>query len=587
MMGSSVPDAPLRETLRRYYVFLRPYRFRAVLTIVMTILAGWTESVIPLLLKPFADSMIRSERTEVIPYLSYIPILIIVFSLAQSGFKFAGNYLGTWVGRRIANDLKARLFEKLMRNEAAFFDQSTSGTVLLRFNSDADSASDGVIGNINMICQRLFISVGLIVVLIYLSRILALVAIVALVLAVLPLVTIRRHIRKIIHEGVQVGASISTSYYEAFSGSRTVMAYNLYDQQNEKLAATLARVFRLSVKMVQRVGFMSLFMHLAIAIGLAATVWLQSYLIRHNLITFGDFVAFIAALMMLYTPIKALGNNFTAVQSSFQAIVRVMETLDRQPAIVNRPDAKVLSGVRRAIRYDGVGFAYESDRPVLKNVNLEIHPGQTVAFVGSSGGGKTTLVNLLPRFYDVTAGSVSIDGTDVRDLDLDSLRSRIAVVFQDNFLFGGSIRENILLGKQDASAGELDRAVRAACLDEFIASLESGLDTIVGERGVMLSGGQKQRVAIARAFIKDAPMIILDEATSALDNQSEGVVQQAIENLMCNKTVLVVAHRLSTVINADHIVVLQDGEIVESGRHQELFARPDGVYASLYRTQLA
>ncbi len=577
--------APLFETLRRFFVFVRPYRFRTVLAVTMTTLAGLTESAIPLLLKPFTDG-VSLTGDNAPPYFAYIPLFIILVTVGQSSFKFAGIYFSTWVGKRIANSLKARLFEKLMRNEPAFFDKSTSGTVLLRYNSDADLASEGLINNINMLIHRTFMSVGLICVLLYLSRILALVAIAALVLAVLPLVTVRKRIRAIIRESIQFGASVSTNYNEAFGGSRTITSYNLYDRQGERLSSSLAALFRLSIKMVQRVGFMSLFMHLAVALGLAATVWLQGYMIRNNLITFGDFVAFVASLIMLYTPVKAIGNNYASVQHSLQAIVRILETLQRESSIVNRPDARLLAGVERGIRYDRVSFEYEPDKPVLKNLSLDIAPGQSVAFVGNSGGGKTTLVSLLPRFYDVKSGSVAIDGVDVRDLDLDSLRANIAIVFQDNFLFGGSIRDNIMLGKLDATAGEVERAVRAACLEEFIASLEKGLDTLIGERGVMLSGGQKQRVAIARAFLKDAPVVILDEATSALDNQSETVVQRAIENLMQNKTVLIIAHRLSTVINADRIVVLKDGEMVESGRHAELLARPNGFYASLYRTQL-
>jgi subfamily B ATP-binding cassette protein MsbA len=260
--------------------------------------------------------------------------------------------------------------------------------------------------------------------------------------------------------------------------------------------------------------------------------------------------------------------------------------LENIPEIQNKLNAKVLDTVGKGISYKDVCFEYVKGRPVLKKVNLDIQKGQTVAFVGNSGGGKTTFVNLLPRFYDVTDGSISIDGTDVRDLDLASLRDKIAVVFQDNILFNGTIRKNILLGKKDATDEEIHQAVKNACLDEFITTLPKGLDTEIGERGILLSGGQRQRIAIARAFIKDAPIVILDEATSALDNKSEQIVQQAIYNLMEDRTVFIVAHRLSTVRNADKIVVINDGEIVESGSHDELVAREDSVYASLYRTQL-
>lgn len=289
---------------------------------------------------------------------------------------------------------------------------------------------------------------------------------------------------------------------------------------------------------------------------------------------------------MLYNPIKSIGNNYNNVQMSLLAMERIFGQLERIPAIHNCEEPIKLEEIKEKIEYKGVSFAYLRNKPVLKDINLLIKVGQTVAFVGNSGGGKTTLVNLLPRFYDVNSGSIQIDGIDIRQYDLNSLRDQIAVVFQDNFLFDGSIRDNILLGKENATEQEINYAIKSACLDEFVSSLERGLDTQIGERGVLLSGGQKQRIAIARAFIKNAPIVILDEATSALDNKSEAVVQQAIDNLMKDRTVLIIAHRLSTVRNADRIVVVNYGEIVEEGTHDELIAKEDGVYSSLYRSQI-
>ena len=271
---------------------------------------------------------------------------------------------------------------------------------------------------------------------------------------------------------------------------------------------------------------------------------------------------------------------------ALMAMERVFGVLERTPEIVNCEAPKLLPTPKDCIEYKDVCFSYVKGKTVLDHINLKIKIGETIAFVGNSGGGKTTLVNLLPRFYDVTGGKVMIDGVDIRELDIDSLRDKIAIVFQDNFLFGGTIRDNILLGKEDASGEEIANAVKCACLDEFINTLDKGLDTEIGERGVLLSGGQKQRIAIARAFIKNAPIVILDEATSALDNKSEAIVQQAIENLMADRTVFIIAHRLSTVRNADKIVVVNYGKIAEIGTHEELIDRPNGIYASLYHTQL-
>jgi subfamily B ATP-binding cassette protein MsbA len=282
---------------------------------------------------------------------------------------------------------------------------------------------------------------------------------------------------------------------------------------------------------------------------------------------------------------KGLGSNYNSVLMSFLAIERVFEVLDAVPAIVNRPNAVEMPATHKRIEFNNVSFEYVKDVPVLKNVNLTVNHGEIIALVGNSGGGKSTLVSLLPRFYDVTGGAITVDGTDIRDFTLASLRENIAVVFQDNFLFAGTIRENILIGNQNATPDQVENAVKMACLDDFVATLADGLDTQIGERGILLSGGQKQRVAIARAFLKNAPILILDEATSALDNKSEAVVQKAIENLMQDKTVFVIAHRLSTIRNASKIIVVNHGEIVESGTHEELLQLENGAYKTLHDMQ--
>ena len=308
-------------------------------------------------------------------------------------------------------------------------------------------------------------------------------------------------------------------------------------------------------------------------------------MILTNKITSGNFVSFITALILLYTPVKNIGNNLNAVQFSFFAIETIFDQLEAKPSICDKDDAIELKSSNLNIAFNDVCFEYVENVPVLKNINLNVKKGQTIAFVGNSGGGKTTMVNLLPRFYDIKSGSITIDGVDIRDYTLHSLRENIAVVFQDNFLFSGTIKENILLGKENATDEEIWNAVNMAYLTEFVNSLEKGLDTEIGERGILLSGGQKQRVAIARAFLKDAPIIILDEATSALDNKAEAIVQKAIDNLMKDKTVFVIAHRLSTIQNADMIVVINQGEIVERGSHEELLSIEDGAYKALYEMQ--
>ncbi|MCC8189910.1 MAG: ABC transporter ATP-binding protein/permease [Planctomycetes bacterium] len=582
-------DRPLLPDVRRFFGFVRPYWVRAVLGLLAAVAVGMLEGVIPYLLKLYMDGLIGSGTLDLRWLgdrdIAFFPFLIVVFALVQSLFSYAANYLITWSGKRIGNDVKIVLFDHLLHADPAVFDKTASGQILLRYGSDADAATEGLLSNAKTLITRVVTSVFLVGLLFYISWILALVAMCALMLTVIPLNRVRKRVKSYLKDMAASGALVTTNYNEVVMGNRVIASYNLYSFCRERLRRTLSTLFRLNVKMAQRTSMLSLVMHFATSVGIAACVGLQGYLIVSGRITIGDFVAFITALLALYTPLKKIGNNFSTVQSCTLAIQRIMEVLDRKPTIVSPAGARTISGLSQGIHYQNVDFAYEPGRPVLRNITLEIPVGESIAFVGPSGGGKTTLATLLPRFYDVDAGSITIDGVDIRALDLTSLRDCIAIVFQDNFLFGGTIRENILLGKRDASDEEIAKAVKAACLDEFVESLADGLDTQVGERGTLLSGGQKQRLAIARAFIKDAPIVILDEATSALDTKSEAVVQQAIENLMVNKTVLIIAHRLSTVMNADRIVVLRDGEIVESGTHRDLMARGK-IYASLYQTQL-
>ena len=565
--------------------YVRPYKVRALLAIFVTLPIGMMDTAIPWALKNYIDSL--SSGVNNFKFAAFMPVLIIVFSFLQSAFTYLATYLNAWVGVKISNGLKYDLFKKLMRFEADFFDKNVSGTIQARFNLDVDAACAGLLNNLKMFSMRIFNSLSLIVALFVISWRLAIVAIIVLLVALYPLTTIRKRIQDIVNATVGSGAAIATYYIETFAGNRVIMSYNLYSYQLKRFIEALTYAFKLSIKMTQRSGMLSPIMHLVIGVGIAVIIWCGSYLISHNHLTVGGFTAFITSVIMLYQPIKSLGNDVNAVQMSVMAIERVFKLLREIPKIINKPNAITIDAVKKGIEYKDVTFEYTKDKPVLKRVNLKINVGETVAFVGNSGGGKTTMVSLLSRFYDVTSGKIMVDGKDIRNIDLDSLRNKIAIVFQDNFLFQGSIKDNILLGNENATKEEINQAVKSACLDEFISSLDKGLDTQIGERGVLLSGGQKQRVAIARAFIKNAPIVVLDEATSALDNKSEAVVQRAIDNLMKDRTVLVIAHRLSTVRNADKIVVVNYGEIAEIGTHNELINKKDGIYAALYNAQLS
>ncbi|MCR4555306.1 MAG: ABC transporter ATP-binding protein/permease [Alphaproteobacteria bacterium] len=566
------------------YPYIKPYWVRALLAILVTVPVGSLEAVIPWAMKTYIDSITHGNVSTLT---KIMPLLIIGFTLLQSSFTYLATYMNAWVGAKISNGLKFDLFKKLMRCDAEFFDQSVSGTIQMRFNNDVDAACSGLLNNLKMFSTRIFTSLSYITAMLVISWQLAIVAIIVLLIALCPLTTIRKRISDLSGKSVMAGGAITSQYIESFNGNRIISSYNLYSYQEKKFTSVLSETFKIMIKMVQRTGILSPIMHFVVGCGIALVIFTGNYLIGEGMLTAGGFAAFTASVIMLYQPIKSMGNDLNAVQLSFLAMERVFSLLRTDPKIRNKSQAKVLKKISDGIEYKDVCFEYVKDRPVLKHINLQIKLGETVAFVGNSGGGKTTLVNLLSRFYDVTGGSIEVDGKDIRDLNLDSLRDKISVVFQDNFLFNGTIRENILLGKEDATEQELQSAVKSACLDEFIGELKKGLDTKIGERGVLLSGGQKQRVAIARAFIKNAPIVILDEATSALDNKSEAIVQKAIDNLMQDKTVLVIAHRLSTVRNADKIAVVNYGEIVEIGTHKQLIRKKNGIYSSLYNTQLS
>ena len=567
----------------KIYPYVKPYTFRALIAVLITIPIGSMDAVIAWSLKPYMDIVMVEKNTS---STAYIPLLIIIFSVLQSLLNYTATYLNTWVGRKIANDVKIDLFTKLMHFDPIYFDKSNSGDILFRFNNNVDMACNGLLSNLKLFTTRVFSSLSLIGVLFYNSWQLAIVAVLILIGALYPLTTLRRKLKALFDKNIFSSAAVMTHFNETYSGHRIISSYNLYDYQLNRFKNTLRSLFKLGIKMIQRTGMLSPIMHFVVSLGIAAVIWLGSYLIVTHQITAGNFVSFITALIMLYNPIKSIGNNYNSVQLSLLAMENVFKLMESTPKISNRPSAAKINGINKNIEYKNVCFEYDTNKPILKNINIEIPVGKTIALVGNSGGGKTTFVNLLPRFYDVKSGSICIDGKDLRDIELNSLRDQISIVFQDNFLFAGTIRDNILLGKANATPQEVEQAVKGACLDEFIKSLDKGLDTDIGERGALLSGGQKQRIAIARAFLKNAPIVILDEATSALDNKSEAVVQEAINNLMQNRTVFVIAHRLSTVRNADKILVLNYGEIVESGTHQELLEKENGIYASLYKTQL-
>ena len=569
------------QNYRKMWPYVKPYRTRAILAVLVTIPIGSFDALTAWVLKPYMDTVLVEKQAAAV---TFMPLLIVVASAFQSICNYTAAYLNTWVGQKITMALKMVLYRKLLRKEASFFDHTSSGGVLLQFNTCAEMACSGLLANIKQFTTRFFSSISLIFVLFLNSWQLSVIALIFMFGALYPLTTVRKKIKELMNRQIGGLSALTTHYNETFSGNRIIASYNLHENEEKRFFADLKDLFRLQMKMVQKTGLLSPLIHFIVSLGIAGAIWLGSYLIVTGQISSGNFVSFIAALLMLYTPIKGIGNSFTAVQMSFLMMDQVFDTLESVPSVRNAEHPVSLPRVHRNIEYKNVTFEYLPGKPVLKGVSATIEIGKMYAFVGNSGGGKTTFVNLLPRFYDITGGELLIDGIPVKDIDLKDLRNNIAIVFQDNFLFSGTIRENILLWKTDYKEEDLKNAVKNACLEDFVNSLDAGLDTQIGERGVLLSGGQKQRVAIARAFMKNAPIVILDEATSALDNKSEAIVQEAIDNLMKDRTVLVIAHRLSTVKNADKIFVINEGRIVESGSHEELLALK-GEYDALYEMQ--
>ena len=573
------------ETINNYikiFPFIKPYLGRAMVALGLAIPIGCLDAVIALSLKPYMD-IVMVEKTAQSPW--YIPILIVAFTSVQGLLNYASTYTNDWVTMKVTNDLKKALYNKLMHKSSTYFDTKTSGDSLKRFNNDADTACNGLLGSIRMIVSRIFSSVSLIGVLIYNSWQLSIIAICMLGLAIIPLSKVKNRIKSVTNKSESENAVVITSYNEAYNGSKVIKAYNLYNIQNSKFTKQLDNLFRLRIKITQRTGSISPLMHVIVSVGIGLAIGYGSHLIQTGTISSGNFVSFITALIMLYTPVKGLGGNVKGMQTAMLALERVMKNLDAKPYIVDKPDALTFAGLKNNIVFDDVSFEYKKGVPVLKNISFTVNKGETMALVGNSGGGKSTIVNLIPRFYKIKQGKIKIDGIDIADYKIESLRNNISIVLQDNFLFAGTIKENILMGKPEATEEEVNAAIKNACLEEFISTLDDGIETYIGERGVLLSGGQKQRIAIARAFIKNAPIVILDEATSALDNRSEAIVQQAIDNLMKDKTVFVIAHRLSTIKNADRIAVINEGQLVEFGNHDELMKINNGQYKKLYEMQ--
>ena len=582
--------------LSRIFPYIKPYMFRIICGFLVAIPLGLLDGVTAFALKPYLDYVVGKqdwafhllghEFTLTWQLFAFIiPFGVILFAAFQGVLRYLNDYISAWTSQRITNDVKMDLFHMLIYMDPQFFDENPSGIVISRYMNDPQTASSGIVDQIKTITTSLFGALGLVAVMLYSSWKLAVIGVIVLCVAFVPVALIRKRIKSASNKNMVIGGNITTNINETYNGNKVMAAYELQDRQEKYFRNQVWESFNVNMSLTKRSAWMSPLMYVIASCGIAGVLAYGTHLITSGQMTAGAFASFVTSLLLLYKPVKTLGNTLTNIQNIFVAMGRVFELFDLRAKIYDKKDAITLKSLENKVEFNNVNFEYVENHPVLKNLSLSINKNETLAIVGNSGGGKSTLVNLIPRFYDVNSGSITIDGIDIRDISLHSLRSHIAIVFQDNFLFSGTIRENIMMGNPDATEAELMEAVESAHLQEMIEELPDGLDTELGERGVTLSGGQRQRIAIARAMIKNAPIVILDEATSALDNKSEAVVQKALDNLIQNKTVFVIAHRLSTIRNADRIAVINEGELVELGNHEQLMNIENGQYRALYEMQ--
>jgi subfamily B ATP-binding cassette protein MsbA len=511
--------------------------------------------------------------------------------LALYVLKGAGAYLSSYLmadaGQRVVHDLRTELFGHILGQATVFFEQRATGRLLSRITNDVTRLQQVVSETFGDLLRESLSLVFFASILVYHDARLALVCITGAPLVVYPLVLLGQRVRRTTRRSQEQVEQLSHLTVEAFTGHRIVQAFQAEALEHKKFADASHRLYRTNMKVTSTVAALPPLMELVGGLGVVGVLVYGSQKINADEMTIGQFVAFMGALLMMYGPIKKLSRVNANIQGAIAAAERIFETLDTHTETQDRPGARDLTALDAAIEFQDVEFRYRGDsESVLRGVSFTVQSGQMVAVVGLSGAGKTTLVNLVPRFHDVTGGSIRIGGLDVQDVTLTSLRGAIGMVTQDTILFDATIAENIAFAAPTATQAEIESVARAAHAHEFIVDLPDGYNTVIGERGQRLSGGQRQRLTIARALLKNPPLLILDEATSALDAESELLVQDALEKLLLNRTAFVIAHRLSTIRRADAIIVLQDGRVVESGRHDELLACRDSVYARLYATQV-
>jgi subfamily B ATP-binding cassette protein MsbA len=571
---------------RRLLGFTRPYRGRLAAALAAMVAYGAATAYLAKLIKDIVDDVLVKDAQPARVF-EVTAVLVGVYLVKGVG-AYLSAYWMTDVGQLVVRDVRDKLFAHILGQSAAFFARRTSGQLLSRVTSDVTQIQQAVSETVGDLLRESLALLGYMSLLFYTDARLAVVCLTSAPIVVYPLVRLGQKVRRTTKRSQEHLETLSHVASEAFSGHRIVKAFGTEAQEASRFARASDALYRTNMKVTSALSSLPPVMEFLGGIAMAAALWYGSHQISEGRLTPGAFASFIGALFLSYQPAKKLSRVNANLQQAIAAAGRIFEMLDTHSEVVERPGAVAMAPLASGVAFRHVSFHYEDRdrRRILRDVSFEVPVGRMVAIVGLSGAGKTTLVNLIPRFYDVTGGAILVDGVDIRDVTIASLRAQIGMVTQDTVLFDDTVAANIAYGSPGAATERIEAAARAAHAHEFVTTLPDGYDTRIGERGQRLSGGQRQRLAIARALLKDPPILVLDEATSSLDAESEHLVQDALLRLMENRTSFVIAHRLSTVRRADAIIVLERGAVREVGRHDELLARANGVYARLYSLQM-
>lgn len=561
--------------------YIKPYWKRGLAAGICTIIAAGGTAYLPFVIKDMVDQVLSEKNTTM---LNWIVLSIIVVFVIRGIAYYGQSYLMNYVGQRVIIDIRKAVFEKLQRLSMSFYDKHKTGTIMSYVTNDVSALQSAMVDNVVEMITETVILVASIVMMIYLDWKLFLVTFATFPVVLFFIDSFGKRIRKSGSRIQEAAADITSVLQEVASSPRVIKSFVREGYEVERFDKENMNNFRANMKYAQLSSTLTPTIEFVAAVGVSIILWYGGNSVINGSITAGSLVAFLTYAVNISNPIKRLSRVIGNIQKALAAAQRVFDVLDLPEDIKNAPDAKALPPVKGDVRFKDVCFAYNESEEVLSHISFEVKPGEMIAFVGPSGAGKSTVASLLPRFYDATNGSITIDGEDIRKVTLDSLREQVGIVPQETVLFNGSVYDNILYGRLDATREEVEAAAKAANAHDFIMQLPDGYETMLGDRGMNISGGQRQRISIARAILKNPQILILDEATSALDTESERVVQEALDRLMVGRTSFVIAHRLSTIKNADKIMVLEKGQLIEQGNHDELMAM-DGLYAHLYKIQ--